>query len=330
MRAALVVEECRETIRKTFFDGTPIFTKNCTEALNLAIFGSDLHGQVITTVYEHNSVLRPLKKLADMGKIRLTVLSPDKDNGIDAALNAALKIPTSLVVVSAMSNVTGKCFDIPKIAATVKAKTDAKVLVDMAQAAGHKKIDFKDVDMCAFAGHKSLHGLQGTGFLLVKQNVLLKAHILGGTGTSTLSLEHPNDIPDGMEAGTLNSVGVAALDMGIKWTEKNFDRINSKVDKLTKLLKDGLREINGLTVLAANNGLVLCNFNNLSSDTVADILSADYGICVRSGLHCAPLAHKALGTLPGGAVRFSIGFNNSVNDIERAVEAMEELSHRNA
>ncbi len=328
LRSAFIVEECREVINENFFRGNVIFTKNCTEALNLAIFGCEPCGQVITTSFEHNSVLRPLKFLADAGKIKLTVITPDKSGKIDSALSAALKRPTGLVVLSGMNNTTGRVSDIDRLSKIVKTSSNAKILVDMAQAAGHVKFDFSDVDMCAFAGHKSLHGLQGTGFLLTKPNVKLKARILGGTGTSSLNIEHPNDMPDGMEAGTLNTVGIAALKESIRWTHANFDRINSKIDKLTKILKDGLNEVPKLTVYAAEHGIVLCNFLNSDCAGIADLLNAEYGICVRSGLHCAPLAHKSLGTLPYGAIRFGIGFNNTVTDIEKCIEAMEEISHK--
>lgn len=328
MRSALIVEECREAINNNFFAGNVIFTKNCTEALNLGIFGTAPTGQVITTTNEHNSVLRPLKHLADEGKINLTIISPDKNGRIDASLANALKRKTSLVVLGAMSNVTGCAADISALAKKIKSVSDAKILVDMAQAAGHLKIDFSDVDMCAFAGHKSLHGLQGTGFLLTKPNIGLKALIFGGTGTSSLNIEHPNDIPDGMEAGTLNTVGIAALKEGINWTFKNFDKINAKIQRLTKALEEGLRGIPNLKLYSSENGIVLCNFSNSDCAGVADILNADYGICIRSGLHCSPLAHRVLGTLPYGAIRFSIGFNNTMSDIEKCVEAMEEISNR--
>lgn len=328
LRSALIVEECRAKITECFYDGNVIFTKNCTEALNLAILGSEPTGQVITTAFEHNSVLRPLKFLSDSGKIKLTVIAPDKSGNIEATLLSLLKRPTSLVVLNGMNNTTGRIQDIGALSKKIKSVSNAKILIDMAQAAGHAKFDYSAVDMCAFAGHKSLHGLQGTGFLLAKPDIKLKARILGGTGTSSLDIEHPNDIPDGMEAGTLNTVGIAALREAIDWTNKNFDKINAKIDKLTKTLFDGFKEIPRLKIYAAEHGILLCNFLNTDCVGVADILNAEYGICVRSGLHCAPLAHKELGTLPCGAIRFGIGYNNTVSDIEKCVEAMEEISNK--
>ncbi|MGN1041997.1 MAG: aminotransferase class V-fold PLP-dependent enzyme, partial [Christensenellales bacterium] len=214
IRAGILVEKCRDEIKKRFFDGNVVFTKNCTEALNLAIFGSNPSRQVVATVYEHNSVLRPLKKLADDGKITLKLIDHSDEN----SLLRALRTPTSLVVMTAMSNVTGKAFDISSLSKLIKSESDAKILVDCAQSAGHVKTDLTYVDMCAFAGHKSLHGPQGTGFLLLRDDVRLTARLLGGTGTSSLDIRHPNTIPEGMEAGTLNTPGIAGLYEGIKWT----------------------------------------------------------------------------------------------------------------
>lgn len=329
LRIALIVEECRELIQKTYFRGNVVFTKNCTEALNLGIFGVRPDKQVITTVYEHNSVLRPLKFLSDEGKIKLTVLEPNGKGNFEPALLKALKTPTSLVVVTAMSNVTGFAPDAETIADVVKKNSDAKILIDMAQAAGHLKFDCKNVDMCAFAGHKSLHGPQGTGFLLCKKNIRLRPLILGGTGTSTLSLRHPNDVPDGMEAGTINGLGIAGLLRGIEWTEKNFNKIRGKISELENRLRAGLERIKGVKIYACENGIVLCNFPGLSSETAADILSEKYGVCVRGGLHCAPLAHRFSGTLPGGAVRMSLGCDNTPGDVDGAVEAAREIAAEN-
>ena len=155
IRAASEIEECRELIGKTFFEGKTVFTKNCTEALNLAIFGSRPKKQVVTTYAEHNSILRPLRYLQKTGQITLKVIAPDITE-----LTEALKTPTSLVAITAMSNVTGEVNDIFALSKLVKERSDALFLCDMAQAAGHAKFSFDYVDMAAFAGHKSLHGIQ--------------------------------------------------------------------------------------------------------------------------------------------------------------------------
>ena len=328
IRAAEKIEECRAEIQDNFFAGNVVFTKNCTEALNLAIFGSQPEKQVIATSMEHNSVLRPLKKLADNGRIKFTVITPDEKGDFSDSLATALRRPTSLAVFTAMSNVTGRSCEMKKYADMVKSASDALVLADMAQGAGHLKIDFSSIDMCAFAGHKSLHGLQGTGFLLAKPEIRLKPLIYGGTGTSSLSLEQPQDFPEGMESGTLNTVGIAALTEGIRWTYENFGRLNSKIKKLTEYLYRQLKNIDTLKIHSAENGIVLCNFSNITCSEAADILDADYGICVRSGLHCAPLAHRTIGTLPYGAIRFGIGWDNTFSEMDKVAAAMEEISHK--
>ena len=325
IRAATEVEECREIINKVFFDGKVVFTKNCTEALNLAIFGSRPKNQVVTTVTEHNSVLRPLRYLEKTGKIKLTIIRPDKD-GYAVPLQKALTIPTSMVIIGGMSNVTGQSNDIATLSKIVKEKSDALFLCDMAQAAGHIKIDFSYVDMAAFAGHKSLHGIQGTGFLIVKNNLTLSPLIMGGTGSYSLSLEHPNDIPEGMEAGTINTPGIAALRRGIEWTYKRFDKVNKKIGRVHKYLCDGFAHVDNLEVIAADNGIILTNVKGMAPSEFADRLNEN-GICVRAGLHCAPLAHEFLKTLPDGAVRFSAGFNNDISDAERTVEVVEKICH---
>jgi selenocysteine lyase/cysteine desulfurase len=324
LRAAMKIEETRTTICKYFFDGNVVFTKNCTEALNLAIFGSKLSKQVITTIYEHNSVLRPLKYLEKTGKITLKIISPDKD-GLINPLKYALTMPTSMVAISAMSNATGFVLPVEEMSKLVKEKSNAIVLVDMAQAAGHLQLDYTDIDIIASAGHKSLHGLQGTGFLLAKSKIVLTPLILGGTGISGLSLDPPIIIPDSLEAGTANTVGIAALNEGIKWTMKNSKKINLKCVVLQKMLLDEFKNIPKIKIYGANNGIILFNIDLLPSSEVGDILSSDYGICIRSGLHCAPLVHVHLGTHTSGAIRVSIGMNNTRSDIEKFCLAITEI-----
>ncbi len=327
MRAAMKIEETRQTVRKHFFDGNVIFTKNCTEALNLAILGSNLNRQVITTVYEHNSVLRPLKYLEKLGKITLKIIAPDK-NGLLTPLENALNAATSMVAVSAMSNVNGYALPIAEIAKAVKARSNALVLVDMAQAAGHIRLQYDHIDMIASSGHKSLHCLQGSGFLLAKNSVKLKPIMMGGTGISGLSLDPPVILPDSFEAGTANNIGIVCLAKGIEWTMKNFHRLNSKCRRLQDMLVEELEKISKIKIYGANNGVVLFNIGNMPSSDVGDILSKNYGICVRSGLHCAPLMHMYLGTNNTGAVRVSIGANNKSGDIVSLIEAILEIAQK--
>ncbi|HKL73375.1 MAG TPA: aminotransferase class V-fold PLP-dependent enzyme [Clostridia bacterium] len=325
MRAALKIEDTRSTICKYFFDGNVVFTKNCTEALNLAIFGSNLSGQVITTIYEHNSVLRPLKYLEKTGKITLKIITLDK-NDLMNSLNNALNTPTSMVAISAMSNVNGYALPVEKMAKLIKEKSKAIILVDMAQAAGHIKLDYSNIDIIATSAHKSLHGIQGSGFLLAKNFIPLTPLILGGTGISGLSLDPPVIIPDSLEAGTANTIGISCLQKGITWTMKHYNKLHSKCLKLESFLIDGLREIPKVKIYGYGNGIALFNIENQPSSDIGDILSQDYGICVRSGLHCAPLMHMHLGTKNTGAIRVSIGANNSNRDIEKLLDAVKEIA----
>lgn len=325
IRTALKIEQTRATVCEKFFEGNVIFTKNCTEALNLAILGSKLSKQVITTIYEHNSVLRPLKNLEKKGLITLKIIAPDSVGLINPLTNA-LGNSTSMVAFSAMSNVTGYALPVAEMAKLIKKLSGALVLVDMAQAAGHIQLDYTNIDMIACSGHKSLHGLQGTGFLLAKENILFNPIIMGGTGTSSLSLDPPIIIPESLEAGTANTIGIAALGEGIKWTMSHFDRLHNKCDYLQQIIINGLEKISGIKIYGVNNGVILFNIDNIPSSEVGDILSDDFGICVRSGLHCAPLMHRYLGTNEKGAVRISIGYNNNYTDAERLVYAIKEIA----
>ena len=150
---------------------------------------------------------------------------------------------------------------------------------------------------------------------------------MGGTGSYSYSLDHPNDVPEGMEAGTLNTVGIVALRHGIEWTNRHFDRINAKINAVFSHIKEGFENIDGLNIIAANNGIILANVKKIDPTDFASLLNEN-GIYVREGLHCAPLMHKKLGTNLFGAVRFSVGFNNDLSDAERTVEVVKGICHK--
>ena len=327
VRTAIRVENTRDIIRKYFFDGNVIFTKNCTEALNLAINGLNLKEQVITSVYEHNSVLRTLKRLELQKKIKLKIIQPE-NGSLKGPLISALKLKTSMVVLSGMSNVTGEVLPIDDLASEIKKHSDAIVLVDVAQSAGHKKFTYENVDMIACSGHKGLHGLQGSGFLLVKRKISsLIPLITGGTGTSGNNIDIPKEVPEGLEAGTLNAIGIISLGMGVKYTFNKFSVINSRIERYTKFFYNSIKNEKDIKVYSAQNGIILCNVKGLSSETVADTLSKKYRICVRGGIHCAPLIHKFLGTETTGAVRFGFGINNNLIHTLYAAWALKKIAH---
>lgn len=324
IRTALKIEETREIVQKYFFAGNVIFTKNCTEALNLGIIGSELNGHVVTTIYEHNSVLRTLKSLEKKKRISLSIVKPE--NGlIEKSIIKAIKSDTQLVVISGISNVTGEKFNVERISKKIKEISKSIVLLDMAQGAGHMKISYDCIDMIACSGHKGLGGVQGTGFLLCKKFIKLNPIIIGGTGTSSNVIDIPKIIPEGMEAGTLNAPGIISLGYAIERTYKNFNKINAKIFKLTNYFYAELKKIKGIKVYAGNNGIVLMNFDKFSCGEACDILSSKYGIYARSGLHCAPLAHQFLGTTPNGAVRFGIGENNNLYQIKKTIFAIKDM-----
>jgi selenocysteine lyase/cysteine desulfurase len=326
--AAMTIENCRDNISLALGGGNVVFTKNCTEALNVALFGLNLSGEVVTSVCEHNSVLRPLKLLESKGHIRVKYIKPEKNI---ITLNSVTKMvnkDTRLVVLSEMSNVTGAVHEIEKIAQFLNG-LDIKLVVDTAQSLGHTTTNYKNVHILAASGHKGLHGPQGTGFLCFKNGVKLNPLILGGTGTAGLSLEQPKTPPEGFESGTLNTLGIAGLNQGALWTFKNLAKITKNAANLSNYLLQELKAISNVEIYTKNaSGVVTFNIKNTSSQDVANILDAEYNISVRAGLHCAPLMHRHLGTLQQGAVRASFGYDNTDADVEKLIEAVYNIAKR--
>ena len=326
IRGAMIVENTRERLLRYVQakQANVIFTKNCTEALNLAVLGTArLGGHVVTTTWEHNSVLRPLNMLKKEGVISLTVLEGFIDEN---KLLSAINDKTYLVAVTAMSNVTGYEPPLEMIGEICAAK-GVKLLVDGAQSLGHRKIDFDKlgIDLLCGAGHKSLYGIMGTGFLIYQKRIFVNPLLYGGTGTESTNLYQPANPPESLESGTLNLPGIVALGAGLKWTEKHFDEINENCKRISLFLH---RELENDSEIFSIAGSPILSFRlrNLAPSVTADLLDSRYGIATRSGLHCAPLAHKALGTNETGLVRISIGCNNGMRDAKRLVKAIKELS----
>ncbi len=321
-----VVFETREKVKQFFnaFNHNVIFTKNCTEALNIAIFGSLNSGDhVITTCYEHNSVLRPLEKLKTDG-VEVTTLFCDVNN-LPTEIENAIKPNTKLIITTACSNVTGECPNIKEIGEVAK-EHNVLYLVDGAQSSGHMEINLDDtnIDMYAFAGHKGLLAITGVGGLIVKNGITLKPLTYGGTGTESENLIQPTDIPEGLEAGTIPTISIISLNAGIDFLTKNFKKIIKIEQNLTKYLYFKLKKLKFLKILSTESSKNVISFNvkNLDSSLVANILNDQFNICVRSGLHCAPLIHKKNGTLFTGAVRVSLDFFNTFDEIDKLVEAL--------
>lgn len=321
--------ETRELV-KQFFNAdnyNVVFTKNCTEALNLAIFGSLKSGDhVITSCYEHNSVLRPLMHLKSKG-VELSVIDANLSE-FHLHLKNAIKQNTAMVVLTAMSNVTGEQPNLIEVAKICK-QNNVKLVIDGAQASGHKNIDMQeiDADFYAFSGHKGLCSITGVGGLLVKNGMELKPFIFGGTGTESENLNQPNDLPEGLEAGTIPTIPIISLKAGLQFLQANFAEIQKKEHSLSSYLYYKMHELPKIKLYNSQPKSNVVSFNVLGVDSaeIADILNEKYDICVRSGLHCAPLIHKKLGTMETGAVRVSLDFNNTKQEIDFFIKAMNEI-----
>ena len=332
IRGASIVEKARSDLLQ-FVDAkhaNAVFTKNCTEALNLAILGTAKPGvHVVTTALEHNSVLRPLYMLKKEGLISLTVVKGTKGIVTVKDIAQAITEKTYLVAVTAMSNVTGYAPPLADIG-ELCAKKGIKLLVDGAQALGHLPLSFDKIgiDLLCGAGHKSLYGVMGSGFLVYSKRIFINPLLYGGTGTESANLYQPTDPPESLEAGTLNLLGVAALGAAVKWTKRNFLKINRKSAELSLYLHERMRDIGIPFYSVPGSPILSFSIPETDSGTVADLLNQEYGIAVRAGLHCAPLIHKALGTDKAGLVRVSLGWGNTLKQTKRLVFAVEDLKAR--
>lgn len=334
--AARILLSCREAIMQYFGTDDPfdfVYCFNCTDALNLGIKGSLYKGDhVISTLLEHNSVLRVLKMLEKRGSIELTLLSPNSYGLIERSkVNAAIKRNTKLIALTHASNVTGDLQPAEEIGALAQ-KKGIYFLIDGAQAAGHLPIDLKSLhcDLYAFPGHKGLLGPQGTGGLYIAPDVVLNTIREGGTGSSSDNMFQPEERPERYESGTVNMHGIAGLYKGVLFVQEHLSDIYAHERMLTSHMLEGLRAIRGVTIYGHHDpsrsiGTVSFNVADFSSSVVADQLDGA-GIAVRGGLHCAPGAHQCLGTLRQGAVRASVGHANTIGDIEILLRNVDEIA----
>lgn len=331
--------ETRELLAKLFNIDNPmniIFTSNCTESLNLAIKGILKKGDhVITSSMEHNSVLRPLFELKKEG-VQVTVVNGNSMGKIaveDIASN--IRNNTKLIVTTHVSNLTGTIMPIEKIGEIAK-RNGIHFLVDAAQSAGVYDIDVKrmNIDMLAFPGHKGLLGPQGTGGLYIKEGLSLKEMKQGGTGSLSHLLEQPDMLPDKYESGTLNGPGIVGLKAGIEYILNNgIDKIREHEESLTKHFIEEVSKIDKVKIYGPLNekeqgAVVSINIGDEDSSEISYILDEQYDIEVRPGLHCAPLAHKTIGTFEQGVVRFSFGIFNTHDEIDYAVKSIREISNQ--
>ncbi len=329
VRGAALVQKTRDRLCTLLGCNQIIFTDSCTGAINLALLGSAKRGHVVTTAFEHNSVLRTLYALKKSGVITLSVVYP-QDSGVLSveSVKNAVKKDTFLVAVNHVSNVTGAIAPIAEIGEFCRSR-GIRFFVDGAQSVGYSSVDMKkmNVDLLSVAPHKGLHSPQGVGVLAINGDVTLSPVRYGGTGTASHELSQPDDIPEGFEAGTLPLPAIAGLCAATFWYEKNAEDNAEKLFYLSRYLREGLTSL-GVELYSpdtAANGIICFNLPNVFSSTVSNVLSSQYGVCVRSGLHCAPLIHEHLGTLKRGAVRVSMGCDNTEEEVEFFIKAVKNI-----
>lgn len=337
LEAGDMVENTRKMLNEFFNGHDPnrlCFTYNSTDALNLTIFGLLEPGQhAITTTIEHNSVLRPLYHLSLQG-VEVDYVPFDSRGFVDPAdIRKKIKKNTRLVVVNHASNVIGTVQPVKEIGRICK-ESGVLFAIDASQSAGKVPIDMKDmnIDVVCFTGHKSLLGPTGIGGLCVAEGVNIKITRAGGTGVRSAQRTHLEEYPYRLEYGTPNVLGIAGLQAGVKWIQqKGLDNIHHQEMKLTEMLVDGLKKIDGVTLYCQDDltnhiSVIAFNVNGMEAQDVGLLLDADYNIACRTGLHCAPLVHEQLGTdRIKGAVRFGIGPFNTEEHIKTAIEAVREI-----
>ena len=337
LQAGRCVYQVREQLAELFHaeKGERIaFTSNATAALNTAILGLFHKGDhVITTVCEHNSVLRPLYRLQEEG-VEVSFLSADENGVLEyEKLPELVRENTKGIVITHASNLTGNITDLERIREVTESR-DLLLVVDGSQTAGILPVDVQKqgIDIFCFTGHKGLLGPQGTGGMYVRKGVHVRPLLSGGTGVQTYSKTQPEEMPTALEAGTLNGHGIAGLDAAIGYLEETgIDTIRAKEQALMKRFYEGIKEIPGVKIYGDFSSMDRCavvslNIRDYDSGEVSDALLTDYGISTRSGGHCAPLMHEALGTVEQGAVRFSFSHYNTEEEVDTAIRAICELA----
>lgn len=337
--AARTIHACRAKLARLL--GCPradhvCFTPNSTAALNTVICGVVRPGDhVVTTVLEHNSVLRPLNRLATEQGVTVEHAGCDANGALDYDELERLVAPgTRAVVVTHASNVTGNAVDIARVAAIAHA-AGALVIVDASQSAGTAKIDMDamGLDVVCFTGHKGLMGPQGTGGLAVAEGIDVAPWAMGGTGVHSFDELQPLEWPTRLEAGTLNGHGIAGLSAGLDFIEAQggVEAIAAHERALADRFLAGVREIAGIKLYGAfdqptRSAIVSFNVGDIDSAEISDALMQGWGIATRPGAHCAPLMHRALGTERQGVVRFSFGYFNTTEEVDTAIDALCDLA----
>jgi len=322
-----------ELLGATHYD--VVLTKNVTEALNVAIKGVfQPVDHVITTILEHNSVLRPLYELeADGMELDFVDCKPGTGTLMYDQFETLLRPETQAVVMTHASNVTGEVVDLKRVSDFCQ-KHGLLLIVDGAQTTGLIDINLDElgVDIFCFTGHKSLYGPQGTGGMCVKKGVEVRSFLSGGSGANTFSKEQPQQMPERLEAGTPNAHSLAGLRAGIQYVmEQNPAKLFNHVHQLTTTFYEAVSQMEHVHVYSEkpnlHSGVVALNVKGLDSAEVSEWLDEEHDVFVRSGSHCAPLLHEHFGTKDQGMVRFSFSSFNTVEEVEYAIKALKELSN---
>ena len=332
IKAASKIMETREEICKLFNIPSPfnlIFTSNATEALNIGIKGVLEEGDhVISTVIEHNSVLRPLHSLSENG-VEVTLVSADKAGYVNIRdIKEVINKNTKMVIINHVSNVLGSVQDIKNIGNLLKSK-GIIFMLDASQSVGAIPIDVEEnnIDLLAFSGHKGLLGPQGTGGLFIREGIKLKNFKEGGTGSNSHFMIQPDFMPDQFESGTLNTPGIAGLGEGIKFINRiGIDNIQKCEKELISYLLEELKKLSYIKIYGSDSvkrrgSVISFNIDGIDASIVGDQLNEE-GIAVRTGYHCAPLIHELIGTEYAGTVRVSPGYFNTFDDIEKLLVAI--------
>ncbi|AGK95469.1 aminotransferase class V-fold PLP-dependent enzyme [Clostridium pasteurianum] len=335
--ASRKVYTAREKIAKLFNLDNPLnvaFTSNATESLNIAIKGSfKANDHIITTAMEHNSVLRPIYEIRKNG-VQISIIKCDKKGLLDYyELENGIKENTKAIICTHASNLTGNLIDIKKLGKICK-DHNLLFILDASQTAGVFPIDMKAdyIDILCFTGHKSLYGPQGTGGICINDTVNIVPLKTGGSGSFSFSQQHPNTMPDALEAGTINVHGIAGLLAGIEFIEDTgIDKIRDHELKLMWQFYNGIKDIPRIKIYGdfsttLRSPIVSLNIDSYDSKDISQELADTYDIATRAGAHCAPLMHKALGTENQGAVRFSFSYFNTSEEVDIAISALKKLS----
>lgn len=337
LSASRIIYDTREKLCHLFGGKSPkqiVFTPNSTESLNIAIKGLLEPGDhVVTTMLEHNSVLRPLYEMQEKG-VKLTIVKSNEMGTLDLKdMETAVTPDTKMVICTNGSNLTGNFIPLKPIS-EIAHKNGALFVVDASQTAGVFPIDVQEmgIDILCFTGHKGLLGPQGTGGMYVREGVCIRPLKSGGSGVQTYSKTHPVEMPTALEAGTLNGHGIAGLHAAVSYLEKTgVDGIRAREQELMKRFYDGVKDIPNIKIYGDFSTMDRCaivalNIGDYDSSEVSDELLTEYSISTRPGGHCAPLMHEALGTVEQGAVRFSFSHYNTEEEVDTAIKAIHELA----